>query len=425
MPAIKRAAQSAESLKSLEDQQRRINNSIRVARKRVKGQGSFNTRFWVKSCELEALLLERAETERKISLRDFKGTASEWEQTDQAQSIFQEIKAQETTVQLYQTQADELRSTKDDRGKRTLRDAFMKLFCTSKMGMNITNTGQGARDPSMQSTFRQELIKTGGAKHPQNDDALWCPVTGAWFDADDMQAAHLFPYMHGQEVMDTIFGKQKSPELFSPRNGLLVSKPIERYFDSGKFVIVPDLPDRPPLAEVISWVQGECRDYRVKIIDSKWEKLDHTITIYYNITWRELDGKKLQFRTNFRPAARYLYFHYCIQVLRRAWGHNTQGGSLPVLRDEIGRPFWGTPGRYMPKNMLLALVEELGHDYTDILAGATCGRGDSKLLLEAAAKQIHQRPALKNVQWQPRDEEDEEDESSSTDVSDSELDSVA
>lgn len=422
MSTLKRAAQSPEPPGSLEEQQRQINDGIRVAKKRVKGHGSFNAQFWANSCELETLLLQRAETDRKISLRDFEGTASEWEQTDKAQSIFQQIKAQETTIQLYQTRADELEPTKKGQAKRTLRDGFMKLFCTSKMGMNITNTGQGARDSRMQSTFRQELIKTGDAKHPKNDDALWCPVMGNWFDEDFMQAAHLFPHMHGQEVMDTIFGKKRPPELFSPRNGLLVSRAIEKYFDSGKFVIVPDLPDRPPLAELISWVQAECRDYRVRVIDPKWEKLDHAVSIHYGITWRELDGKKLQFRTKFRPAARYLYFNYCIQVLRRAWGHNMQGGSLPVLRDEIGRPFWGTPGRYMPKNMLLALVEELGHDYRDILEGATGSRGDSKLLVEAAAKQIHQRPALKSMPWQTQDEEED---TSSTDVSDSELDSGA
>ncbi|BCS25708.1 HNH endonuclease signature motif containing protein [Aspergillus puulaauensis] len=158
------------------------------------------------------------------------------------------------------------------------------------MGINTTNTGQGARD--------SRAIQIGSAKHPKSD-AVWFPVVGDWFDEDSMQAAHLSPCMHGQEVMDTIFGKKNPPEPFSPRNGLLVSREIEKYFDSGKFVIVSDLPDRPPLAELISWVQAECRDYRVRIIDPKWEKLNHAVSIHYNITWRALDVKKLQFRIKF------------------------------------------------------------------------------------------------------------------------------
>jgi Amidase len=32
-----------------------------------------------------------------------------------------------------------------------------------------------------------------------------------------------------------------------------------------------------------------------------------------------LDDRKLQFEGSVRPAARYLYVHYCLQVLRRAW----------------------------------------------------------------------------------------------------------
>ncbi|KAL4787718.1 hypothetical protein BJX76DRAFT_369006 [Aspergillus varians] len=417
MSDLKRAAESPEPLGPLEEQQRRINEGIRVAKKRVKGQGSFNTRFWASSCELESLRLQRAETDRKLSLRDFEGLSSEWEQTDSAQSIFQQIKAQKTTIQLYQKRADEMDSTQKGRKKRTLRDAFMKLFSTSKMGIGIMNTGQGARDSSMQSNFRQELIDTGDAKHPEFD-FLWCPIIGDWCEEKNTQAAHLFPYMHGQEVMDSIFGKKDAPELFSPRNGLLVCGTIERYFDSGKFVIVPDLPDRPPVAELLSWVQAECRDYRLRIIDPKWEKLDHPVSRLNGPNWRSLDGKKLEFRTKFRPAGRYLYFHYCIQVLRRAWGQNGLGGSLPVLKDEIGRPFWGTPGRYMPKNMLLALVEELGHDYKGLLEGAGCSRGDSKLLIEAAAKQINKRPALKGMRWQT-----EHDEKDGSDSNYSDLDS--
>lgn len=69
---------SPEPLGSLEDQQRQINDGIQVAKKRVKEQGLFKARFWANSCELETVLLQRAETERKISLRDFEGTASEW-----------------------------------------------------------------------------------------------------------------------------------------------------------------------------------------------------------------------------------------------------------------------------------------------------------------------------------------------------------
>lgn len=38
----------------------------------------------------------------------------------------------------------------------------------------------------------------------------------------DVEAAHLFPYIHGQDVMDAIFGKKRPPQLFSAMKGLLL-----------------------------------------------------------------------------------------------------------------------------------------------------------------------------------------------------------
>lgn len=79
-----------------------------------------------------------------------------------------------------------------------------------------------------------------------------------------------------------------------------------------------------------------------------------------------------------------------------------------------GKPLWGTPGRYLPKNMLLAFVEELRHEYKPLLDGVSFGRSrDSQLLLEAGVRQInHPRRSLEDAVLvygsSQRDEEDEE-----------------
>ncbi|KAE8157666.1 hypothetical protein BDV40DRAFT_308512 [Aspergillus tamarii] len=190
-------------------------------------------------------------------------------------------------------------------------------------------------------------------------------------------AAHLFAWMHGQDTMDAICGKTSEPELFSARNGLLISSIIEKYFDDGKLVIVPDLPERPQVAELL------------RIIDMTWDKLDRRPLPESPLRYRDLDRRKLQFRTSFRPAARYLYFHYWLQVLRRAWRFNQNKTADVYLRDEMGEPFWGTPGRYLPKNMLLALVEKLGNNYKHLLKGASCRNGEEDLLLDIASAQIY------------------------------------
>lgn len=47
--------------------------------------------------------------------------------------------------------------------------------------------------------------------------------------------------------------------------------------------------------------------------------------------------------------------------------------------------------RYLPKNMLLAIVEELGHEYQDLLSGAATQKGESRLLLGVNCKQVKTR----------------------------------
>ncbi|OJI98758.1 hypothetical protein ASPVEDRAFT_482852 [Aspergillus versicolor CBS 583.65] len=68
--------------------------------------------------------------------------------------------------------------------------------------------------------------------------------------------------------------------------------------------------------------------------------------------------------------------------------HELQDGSkiplLPLLRAS------STPGCYLPKSMLLSLVEALGHYYNDLLEGANQNTacGDENLLLKVGSSQI-------------------------------------
>lgn len=105
--------------------------------------------------------------------------------------------------------------------------------------------------------------------------------------------------------------------------------------------------------------------------------------------WRDLDGQKVLFRRNFRPNARYLYFTYCIAILRKSWNKDK---PTTALNDELGKPYWGTTGRYIKKNMLQGFVQELGHDYEALLEGAISDSSNKEEMglaaLEAANDQI-------------------------------------
>ncbi|KAK2768850.1 hypothetical protein FQN54_000710 [Arachnomyces sp. PD_36] len=172
-------------------------------------------------------------------------------------------------------------------------------------------------------------------------------------------------------------------------------KKIEEILDFGMLVVVPQLSDKPTKTQLFEWLKKPSREYKTRIIDWSFKKLDHRIRLGYTLKWRDLDNRPLVFRGDFRPAARYFYFHYCLQFLRRAWKQPAQQPSL-TLKDEIGKPYWGTPGRYLPKNMLLTFVEELGHEYDQLLEGASCSSGDKEVLLGAASVQIKAKDSSKS-----------------------------
>ncbi|CAG8055140.1 unnamed protein product [Penicillium salamii] len=268
------------------------------------------------------------------------------------------------------------------------------------MGLTISGTGAGKRNTRDQSSFRTRLIDSYDAESRELD-SIWCPVLGQWIDKEMVKASHIFPWKHGQATMDAIFGEIRPSEMFSERNGLLMHTRLEEAFDKGVFVIIPDLPNEPSIFQMIQWRLGKDREYRIKILDPEWNKLDKPIALGLK-TFRELDGTKLEFsnpnnpKVMHRPAARYLYFHYCMQVLQKAWQSRAQGrpqGATAMLKAENGRFFWGTKGRYLPRNMLLAFVEELGHDYEDLLEGSTYVNSNEKNLLLAVGAAQTKRAA--------------------------------
>jgi hypothetical protein len=179
------------------------------------------------------------------------------------------------------------------------------------------------------------------------------------------------------------------------------------------FVIVPRLPENPSVSEVSAWNSSHPKEYKVRIIDMKHEVIDHVILPDSPQTWRDLDGTNVEFRSDFRPRARYLYFNYCVQILKVSWKPGKHREMGEAIQMELGRHFWGTPGRYLPREMLMAFVEEMGHEYEQLLEGAmedgaadADADADSDLLLAAASDEV--KASAQGVQIDS-DEDDESD----------------
>ena len=369
------------------------------------------------------MLQRRTQIRRQISIRDFLadgGKEAEWIDTTPARALLEEMKAEEADEKMCKRQALRLIS-ETGQTKNPIRHVFIKLFTSSKLGLGIAAAAAGKRDSREQSQFRKSLIKSYDAE--SSEGFLWCPVLKDWFDKENVLAGHLFPFLHGQDVMDAIFGVAESPELFSPLNGMLVSKKVEEVFDKGFLVIVPRVPDDPTSAQISLWNSSDPKEYKMRIIDRDQARYKQRISRQIDKTWQDLDGSDVEFRNNFRPRARYVYFHYCIQMLRYAWREGRPGQSL---KKQLEKAYWGTPGRHLPRNMLMAFVEEMGHEYESLLEGAMDDAAPvmdegSEILLSAAAAQI-KASSVGVIEGDDKEEDEEEEDDEEEDEEDEEND---
>lgn len=214
---------------------------------------------------------------------------------------------------------------------------------------------------------------------PAAADFLWCPVMGDW--CKGAVAGHLFPSMFGDDLMKVIFGdveqdmwignpEKGRSELFRACNGILWSKQAEERFSSGHFTIVPDLDEDPTPAQSEAWQRSNPKEYRIRVLHPDAAEMKRLINLGSDVRWADLDNKRLQWRANFRPRARYLYWSYCETMLRQAYSSASNTDVTELRRQEVGKRYWGSAGSYMKKNMLMGFVEEMGHDYEHLMEGA-------------------------------------------------------
>lgn len=346
-----------------------LNDDIKKVVKTLISHGSYNSSFWKKSKSIASMRKEVAILTRKLPLSTFRNenpalsSYESWEESAQAADLNEQIKSFELDERKFAEQ--ERRAMLDPNALDCDKRGWLESFTTSTMGLGIRHTGHGKRDTTARDRFKSSLIADYQSKHPdERRDLLWCPVHHKYQPPGAVTAAHIFARQHGQKMMTSVFGTVD--ELFSSKNGLIISKDVETRFDKGLILFVPDVPNEPSLAAMSLWHNSEPKSYKVRVTNP-----EHPLMQLYadtsKVPWKNLDDKKLVFKGNARPRARYLYWHYCVAILRRSWNIKSQEHGM---KDQFGRPFWGTRGRYVKKNMIESFVMELGHDYDALLEGA-------------------------------------------------------
>lgn len=222
--------------------------------------------------------------------------------------------------------------------------ALLHLYKDPKKGNN--------RDKTLQSNMRRDTIAaycSHGSIEKVNDariaNGLRCTLLGEYFDPDDINAAHIVPVRLGVELADYIFGKGTGARLFSTDNCLMLHKKVESAFDKGILVFVPaDMSERP------------IRRWKAVLLNEASKNQPLYFKNYQKLS--DLDGVELKFRSEHRPAARFLYYHFVVSLLR-CRQQREPGWENAWTNLRTGQP-WATPGRYLRQSMLLVLARTAG-----------------------------------------------------------------
>ena len=148
-----------------------------------------------------------------------------------------------------------------------------------------------------------------------------------------------------------MFGSDEPP-LTSRRNGLSLQIKIEEAFDNCSIVIVPvDSVESTPTEWKILLLNTAKRD-KVFFRDM-FKATDRELW-----RWRDIDGRKLSFRNDKRPARRFLYMRYTL-----AWLH-AEDKSWPGFKEKVPPgEVWKSPNKpkgYLRNSILLKLGRKTG-----------------------------------------------------------------
>jgi hypothetical protein len=220
--------------------------------------------------------------------------------------------------------------------------ALLRLYKDPKMSKRSRS--------AMQSALRIDTIEAYAATPTENDNKdkghLRCALTGEFDRSIRIRAVHIVPYCIGEELAGYLFGPDQGLRLNRPDNCLMMHEDIELAFDNGNITIFPvDAVARPVLRWKIILVNQDARNQPLQL---------KTVS-----TVGELDGKEIIFRTDQRPASRFLYYHFVVSLLLCRSRENS-GWEALWLRYGKAEP-WPTPGRYLRESMLSALTRCVGN----------------------------------------------------------------
>ncbi|KAI0840245.1 hypothetical protein F5Y06DRAFT_251999 [Hypoxylon sp. FL0890] len=388
-------ALEAMSTENLGTRKSDLNHLIKKRKKNLKPRSSFDSDYW--SSHLEVLEMEK-ELHECTSIIAFRGqrqesksdlTYDEWLRSVDMSLEFGR-KRSALNIKLSAAKSQTARLAK----QHPLIESWVKLFFSAASGLGVGAASYGPRDNQAQSRMREEMIRKYHEKGFDEEEKglIWEPVCGTWLRSEWVHAAHLYP-SKSIEHMDIVFGAGARDEIMTAANGLFLCPDIEDALELGYIAIVPDVRLEPDTNEdpatdlhmrrqyVKDWEDSSPKEYKVIVLDKSnglKKKLKAMLNLpeAYNIkSVEDLDGRRLQFRTNFRPRARYMWWTYLNSLLNLSYRYKSTRGIGVDKEVELGNRYWGTRGKYVKRNQLQSFVEHLGQDIESISSSSIMEHG--------------------------------------------------
>lgn len=259
---------------------------------------------------------------------------------------------------------------------------------------------RGSRSKHEQLDFRERVLRYYDAQDPDDEDGFWCPISQRYVHKTDAVAAHIVPHAIGEENASYIFGLPRDQGwsvLWDKCNGMCLYRAVESALDHGEVVIVP-------------WKDDEGNDvageYRAIVLGAKLLRRGEGQS---GPNWKKINGRKLVWRNNNRPAARYLYCHFAYSLLRR------QRYDVPGwFEDRVIVPkgtLWATPGSWLRRSTLKALAAEVGdmadaERYMEDIKGTFVAQGIPESLEEEAVKAVEIRDGFERNKDEDKDKDE-------------------
>lgn len=166
-----------------------------------------------------------------------------------------------------------------------------------------------AKDAVAEKKFRNNVFKAYDA---QRGELAWCVVSGQWHNSKHVKIFDIVNHSMGEPTAQHLFGPLDNEDghLMGAKNGLPMHRVYAEAFCKRHLVLLPKGgPDDD---------QGSFSRWKVLF----WGEFDRPKSTAKStrkgLPWgSQLDGRVLQFQNQFRPATRYLFLLYCMDILLR------------------------------------------------------------------------------------------------------------